>query len=200
MNVINDVKSETLSPAFLGFLKIWQSNPKTGESKLLVDKKNLILYTGSDILADTLAGKPNSAISHLYVSYTNDPAFDIENNPIAKSSSTFVTSAAPGLERNYIRVPLTFPATFTQEENYDHNIAIFTVFMSNPSALRANTDIALTDGSSKFFEAGLVSAYNPAGTPTSHASDRVFSRVNFTPITYDDAFNLTISWGVKFQS
>jgi len=183
-----------------GFLKIWRSNPITGESSLLVDKKNTILYPGSDLLADLLGGKTDRQISHLYLGYSNDDNDPANDYTINKTFSALATNGVKG----YLRIPLTFPATFTKDtsNNYVNNIVVFTIQVNNASTFRVSTGAAL-DGTCKFFEAALVAATAPNATvdAASHQpTDKVFARVAFERITYDANFNLTISWGVKFTS
>lgn len=204
MNLSGPLKNNTellKKPAYVGFIKIWQSNPKTGESKLLVDKKNTILYTAADILAKAIGGDPYAKISHMYLGYTNDtPPVD----PIDPSSTLFTLSGG-NPDYGYIRVPLAFNPSYSAETNYDNNIVIFTTILSNTTGLIAQNGVnpppaTLTSGVSQIYECALASAFNPSATASSHEDDKPFSRVTFTPIVYDSGFNLTVSWGIKFVS
>lgn len=172
-----------------GVLKIWQFDAKTGFKKLLMEKRNTILYTGADVLANALAGRPNSAISHFYIGYSNNVAFNINDvAAVTKSDGAFLSTGDYG----YIRVPLSFPASFAGETNYSNNSVFFTVMVTNPPTPTG----AAFGSSSKIYVAGLVAAGNPAGSN----QDKLFSKAQFTPITYDPAFGLTITWGVKFTA
>lgn len=190
--------TQSQAPAKEGFIKIWKSDPITGKSELIVDKKNTILYTGSDLLAKALGGEPNTAISHMYLGYSNNSGQPAPGYTIAKDATTFSTTTPLG----YLRVPLTFPASFLKETNYDNNIVVFTILINNASGYQVTTGspAALTTTTSAFFEAALVSALDPAGTVNSHPKDKIFARVAFERVTYDSSFNLTLSWGVKFVS
>jgi hypothetical protein len=150
-------------PNFGGFIKIWQTEPDTGKSDLLIDKKNTILVTGADLLAQSLAGVPSAKISHMY-----------------------------------LRIPLTFPASFmTSTTDYKNNISVFTILLNNSAGYVVGST-AISTGVSRIFEAGLVASFNPSDTTANHPSDKVFARIQFTPITYNSSFNLTTSWGIKF--
>lgn len=183
---------------YFGFVKIWKSDPKTGESTLLVDKKNTILYGGADLLAQALAGQANTGISHMYLGYSNDVAVPASGYTIARNANAFSTTTPLG----YLRTPLTFPATFMTDINYANNIVVFTVLINNAASFQvtSGSPATLTDGTSKFFEAALVASVDPTATVNSHANDRIFARIAFERITYDASFNLTISWGVRFLS
>lgn len=174
-----------------GFIKVWKSNPKTGSSELILEKKNTILYSGADLLAYALAGQSHAKISHFYVGYNNDVSFIGAEEGVDKSNSTFLVDSNYG----YLRIPLTFPASFMLDENYEHNIVVFTIFLSNPAPFKQGS--SPTFGlNSKMFEVGLVAALNT----DSSSNDAMFSRAQFTPITFDPEHNLTISWGIRFTS
>lgn len=170
-----------------GVIKIWQFDRTTGESWLVKDTRNTILYTGADLLALALSGRANSSISHVYVGYSNNSGFDIEAEPaVTKGSTAFRDEGGYG----YVRVPLTFPASFAAESNYSNNSVFFTIMLANaPSSSGAELN-----ATSKIFTIGLVAGLNPSGAN----QDKIFSRAQFTPVTYDPTFGLTVTWGVKF--
>ena len=176
-----------------GFIKAWKTNPKTGESETVLDKKNTILYQGSDILASALAGTANSAITHMYVGFQNSTSSAFYSSIPAVSKDGTPAISGYVSPQGYLRVPLAFPASFTQINNYNNNTAIFTTQIISPSSAGGAVFNPGTGGlSSYIYEAALVAA--------GPVSDRIFSRVTFTPIAYDSSYNLTISWGVKFTS
>jgi hypothetical protein len=196
---LEEITHDTPSMKGLGFIKIWQSNPETGESKLVLEKRNTILYDGSDLLAKALGAQANTGISHMYLGYSNNDTNPDSDYTIAKNNPVFVKSA----ERGYLRVPLTFPASFTKSDNnYGNNIVAFTVLINNAASYVVPSSATLSTGSpqSKFFEAGLVAAIIPSATLGSHTTDVVFARIAFDRISYDPAFNLTVTWGIKFTS
>ena len=176
-----------------GFIKAWKTDPKTGLSETVLEKKNTILYQGSDILASALAGQANSAITHMYIGFENatDSSFYSSSSAVAKDGTPVMSGYTS--PKGYLRVPLAFPASFTNITDYHNNTAIFTTQIISPSSAGGAVFNPGTSGvSSYIYEAALVAAGSVA--------DRIFSRVTFTPITYDNSYNLTISWGVKFTS
>lgn len=192
------IPASSITTPYMGFVKIWKSDPKTGEKELILDKKNTILYSGSDLLAQALSGTPNTGISHMYIGYTNDVNTPSAGYTIAKNATSFSTTSPLG----YLRVPLTFPATFMSETNYSNNIPVFTVILNGANSYQVTTGspATLTNSTSKFYELALVASTDPTGTVNTHPGDKIFARVTFDKITYDSSFNLTISWGVRFLS
>lgn len=184
----NNIESYTANKDFAGKVKIWKH--RNGENPiLLVDKPNTILYSGADVLALALAGKPNSKITHFYLGYSNDETFDVNDEPaVTKADDSFASDGDYG----YLRIPLSFPAVFNDETNYDNNSVFFTVMLSN---LPTGVGDTFAEGS-KIFSAGLICARDPE----SANSDMIFSKILFTPIAYDPDFSLTVTWGVKFTA
>ena len=174
-----------------GHVKIWQFNPESGEKKLLVDKDNLILRTGADVMAASLAGQPNSKISHFYIGYTSSGTTPVAPSITVGSTKAelFPTDATHG----YLRVPLAFPASFLSEDNYTANVPYFTCFITNGSY----TSHGATFGNGvNLYTLGLVNAQNPSGSN----QDRLFSAISFTPIQYSAANGLAIKLGVTFRA
>jgi hypothetical protein len=174
-----------------GHVKIWQFNPESGDKKLLLEKKNLILKTGADVMASALAGLPNSKITHFYVGYTTSGTTPVAPSITAASTkaNVFPTDSTHG----YLRVPLAFPPGFLQESGYSGNVPYFTTFITNGSF--TSSGAAFADGAN-LYTLGLVNAQNPSGSN----QDRLFSAITFTPITYQVAHGLAITWGVTFRA
>ncbi len=194
MDNVKIEQAETISAnMFQGFIKIWQTNPKTGESELLVDKPNTILYQGADILSLALAGRRNSGISHMYVGFCNDLDGVFTKPTINKEySNRFQDFADPF---GYLRLPLAFPASFLNTTNYENNISIYTTVIS-ASDSQGGATFQASSPASWIYEIALVAATEPADD----SGDMIFSRANFNAIQYATNYNLTISWGVKFQA
>lgn len=187
--------TETLSGGnYRGFIKIWRTNIQTGESELLIDKPNMILYQGADLLSLSLSGRKNAYISHLYIGYHNAATGVFTKPTIDKAYSEPIQDYADPF--GYLRLPLTFPATFLNQENYNYNTGVYTVVISSATkwtSASADFQTSASGDPSWIFEIGLVASLNSAND----SEDIVFSRANFEPIKYESGYNLTISWGVQ---
>lgn len=191
---------------FAGFYKIWRVHKVTGEKELLVDKKNMILYQGSDLLALALGGFKNAKLSNMYVGYVNvDPGDigDFTPTTVDKDYSVPFTAYGTGLhaDKGYLRLPLAYAPNYqASTSDYDSNQVVFTSIISADQSNTGGEDFLFADDvsgtPSHIFEIGLAAALDSA----SSAKDIIFSRANFTPITYDQNYNLTISWGIQFLS
>ncbi len=177
---------------FSGHIKIWNTNAATGDSTLLVDKNNLIVYSGADILAKALAGVTDYKISHMYVGY-KDPGAGSPAPAIAKANSIVVyDSLISDSDYGFLRIPLSLIPSFFNETNYNNNNVVFT-----STVLSGVEEHGLTfaDGV-EIFEAGLACEL----TKGVRQDDVLFSRASFTEIVYNNNYNLTISWAVKFTA
>lgn len=170
-----------------GFIKIYQINKATGETRKVVERPNLILYSGANILAKAIAGEPNSKITHMYVGFTNNddtpPTVTLDNtDPINEYSGT----------KGYLRIPLAYtPSFLSSDTNHDGNVPVFSVSVGTPTSVGG---AVFQSGDSKIFEIALV----VERSPTDHTQDVVFSRAQFTPLLYNNLYALTLQWGIEF--
>jgi hypothetical protein len=179
------------SKTLTGFVKIWQSNPTTGESTLLVDKQNMILKGGAKIIAQCLGGKVDSKIWGMYIGYNNSVEFDPAESapPIDIDYSHPFSDFASGGDFGYLREPLTFAPNYLSSEGYDSNTVLFSTMITTASS--AGGAVFNTD--SQIYEVALVAVPDVTNT----TKDVVFSRTNFNAIQYNSSYNFTITWGVR---
>jgi hypothetical protein len=171
-----------------GFIKIHQVDPISGESTLLVDKKNMILRGGAKLIAHALGGSNTAKIWGMYIGYNNDPAFDIGQ---AKGITVDYANPFSGFDGyfGYLREPLTFTPTYLSSTNYTENTVLFSTMVTTATK-QGGADF---NENSKIYEVALVSAEDS----TVAERDTVFSRTNFNPIQYNSSYNFTITWGVR---
>lgn len=169
-----------------GFIKIWKTDPDTGESFLIVDKPNLILKGGAKILAQTLGGNSSYNIWGMYIGYNNTASFTAPNIDI-EYSNTFAARADASF--GYLREPITFTPTFSSSSGYDSNTVLFSTMITSATRVAG----ALFNSNSRIYEVALIAA--PSVNDVS--KDVVFSRTNFNPILYDNTYNFTVTWGVR---
>lgn len=175
-----------ISSALAGFVKVWKTDPLTGKSELLVDKKNLILKGGAKLIAHALGGDQYAKIWGMYIGYNNGtgsftmPGIDVEY------ANKFINYSSP---YGYLREPLTFSPTYQTSLGYDENVVLFSTMVT--TATKAGG--ADFGSSSRIYEVALVSAV----AADDLTKDTVFSRTNFNPIQYNSSYNFTITWGVR---
>ena len=169
-----DKQVYTVNKDAFGQVRIWSLNADKGIDKLLLDQPNLIVNQGADIAAKALSGLANTSISHIYVSYssgTTPPSVALTDDV-----STFGTFA---------RIPLSFSPSFANETNYSNNLVYFTAYITGTTIPNGQNIMAL----------GLINA-----TTSSSAGDKLFSKISFSPIVYQSAYGIAITWGLTFRS
>ena len=176
----------TANDALKGFVKIWKTDPVTGESSLLVDKPNLILKGGAKIITQLLGGNTSYGIWGMYIGYNNNATF---TPPVIDIDYTNTFAARADANFGYLREPLTFSPSYSSSAGYDSNTVLFSTMLTS-STKQAGANF---NNDSNVYEVALISA--PAVADP--AKDVVFSRTNFNPVKYDNTFNFTITWGVR---
>lgn len=177
-----------------GHVKIWNIGNDFGKPELVYQGQNLIVKGGSDILASALSGKSNSAISHFYIGYSNDPSFNVNAEPAVAVTDT-VTSFPTSGNYGYIRIPLAFPASYLAEAGYTANVPYFTTFLVTGGSWTRFGAILQTG--SKIFSLGLINAKNSSNS----TEDVLFSKIYLNPtVAYDTSHGAAVSWGVTFRS
>ena len=173
---MNHNQNYTVNRDAFGRVRMWEHSPTLGYGKLLLDQSNIITKTGASLAAASIAGLPNSVITHMYVGYNNGTV----TPTIEDTVSSFAT---------YAKIPLAFSPSFASSPvgsgaNYVNNIVYFTVYLtgsSSPSGI---------PNSSTIDSLGLVCG---AGS-----GDLLFSKIAFSPVTYNASTGIAISWGVTF--
>lgn len=174
-----------------GFVQIWKTDKNSGARELVVDKQNMILKGGAQIIAHALAGKPGANIWGMYIGYYNGsgnvppPIIDIDY------SSPFINYVDP---LGYLREPLTFTPSYMSSPGYEayENTVLFSTMITTAykAGGAASADF---NTSSQIYEVALVSAPEA----TNLTKDTVFSRTSFNPVQYNSNYNFTITWGVR---
>lgn len=191
---------DVFNPRWLteGFFRMTRYSPVTGETSLIVEKRNKIMYPSTEVVARGLAGLPNSSISHLYLAYNNNNAYPANGYVISENDTSFPRDSVTGL----LRIPIVFPAAIVPAEDGSYQRLTFNVLVHQPNSYIVTDSPSLNSGGgsgSDFFEAALVCQTDPISSPSNITGDRVVARVAFERLAYDQVFNLTISWGLKLS-
>ena len=168
-------KAYTVNKDAFGRVRIWSVNPE-GSRELILEQQNTIVLGGADITAKALSGLPNTGITHMYVANDNVGAIPTVtvNDTVTSFGSTFT------------RIPLTFSPNYSNEAGYTSNLVYFSVYITGSTIPNGNFITSL----------GLVNA----SVPSSSSGDNLFSRIAFSPITYNSTQGLVITWGLTFRA
>jgi hypothetical protein len=121
----------------------------------VVRAKNLVVYTGGDIIAKLLGGSPEYRISHIYFAYENTAGAPVPPVPARTDTAAIFHSLAAPFD--YLRAPVLVPPAFSASDvNHNYNQAAFTAIASAVSGMHGVPFGAINN--SKVYALGLVAA------------------------------------------
>lgn len=136
-------------PLLRGFVEV------RNEAGVIVRAKNLVVYTGGDIIAKLLGGQPEFRISHMYFAFENTVGVPVPPVPVRTDTvAQFSSLVAP---RDYIRAPVLVPPAFSASDgDHNYNQATFTSIAAAAAGEGGVPFGAAND--SKVYALGLVAA------------------------------------------
>jgi hypothetical protein len=178
-----------------GSIRIFSFNKETGEITTLIERPNLILYSGADILANVVSGNPAYAINVMYIEYENTAG--TPTPPAYDRTGGFAYYNGLVTPKDIIRVPL-----ITQPDISSSDVALYdgnqpTFFSVSEGSVGAVAGINFNSASnSKVYGAALVAAPDI----NDRAQDKVFSRVYFNdPIAKQTGHEIGVTWVIRFK-
>jgi len=199
LNLENTVKKPT---GFVRILKIRESDNKIVQ---IVEKPNLVLYSGADILAKLAGtGSDSYKIRTMYLEFQNAS----ESSSSLSSSSGSVTpefdrtggidyynSLSTSANTDFLRLSISTSPSYSTSDAalYDNNVVTFFT-LSTGLAGRHGKEFSHTVGS-VVYGAALVASPVLADP----ASDIVFARTYFTSIEKQVGYQLGVQWAVTFE-
>ena len=178
----------------IGEIEVFWKHPD-GREDVVVRRRNTILNTGMDLVAQALAGE--SLVNGMYFAYDNAVApFDASSPPVERTASFY--HGVGGGTLNFIRVAtLARPSYEATSAAFNGNRTVFVAVTSGAGVLSGAGNV-LTDGTSDFYGAALAWLH-----PTDHEQDVLFSAVAFDdsgPATFEKVAGaqLGLRWGIHF--
>jgi hypothetical protein len=160
----------------------------------LFKTKNLILYSGADILARVLTGDTDYKVNGMFLEYRN-------GIPAAPSiTRSRVRTYYEGLvaPSGYVRVPTLAAASFAASStDYSGNMV---TYIATTDGTYVNGP-GIADGVSQFYAAALVAMPDFADRTqyiVFSASNFLNSTLAFTPITKVANAQISVKWTIKF--
>jgi len=201
---MNDLKKmmETYEPGrkMWGDIRIFLFDPVTKRIKRLIRRRNLILYSGADVLALMASGAPGFHVATMYMEYENlaDPG-DTPSIPSYDRTGGIAyyngLSASPN--KDFLRIPITVSPSLSSSDDaiYDGNVVTFFAvseglagFHGKPFGPSSNSAV---------YGAGLVASPDPSD----QTQDRVFARTytGIGKILKETGFEIGITWQLRFN-
>jgi hypothetical protein len=158
-------------------------------------RRNTILNTGMDLVAQALAGE--SLVNGMYFAYDNAASPITDSSPPVERTASFYHDDGAGT-LNFIRVAtLARPSYEATSAAFNGNRTVFVAVTSGAGVLSGAGNV-LTDSTSDFYGAALAWLH-----PTDYQQDVLFSAVAFDdsgPATFEKVAGaqLGLRWGIHF--
>jgi len=183
-----------------GAIRIFLFDPVTKRIKQMIARRNLILYSGADIMAALAAGVPDMKIATMYMEFENlaDPGDD----PVVPSYDrtggiAYYTGLSASPNKDFLRIPITVsPALSTSDETlYNGNVATFFAVSSGLSGFHGKS--FGPSANSAVYGAALVSSPEPEDQTRDIVFARTYSGIG--KILKETGFEIGITWQVRFN-
>lgn len=179
-------------PTFFAF------NPETGEFKKIITRRNKILYSGADVLAQLMSGHPEYAPTTMYMEFSTDPDDPVEPPDFDRgpgSGIEYYNGLEASEDKDFLRLALTVNplVNSSNDELYAGNqVTYFAI--SEGSVGRWGK--AFVNGCA-VFGAAIVAAPDPDDP----SKDVVFSRVytGIETIFKEAGFQIGVTWQIRYS-
>lgn len=183
-----------------GIVRFFSFDPKSGRIVQMIEKHNLILYSGADIMSRVLGGKSEYAISSMFLEFKNLPSPLTPITPPAFDRSggiAYYNGLSSSLDTDYLRVPLVSTPDFSTSDDtyYEFNQATFFAISEGSTGIHGKTFSAAAN--SAVFGAALAATPDP----TQPTADVVFSRAysGVGKILKESGFEIGITWTTRMN-
>lgn len=183
-----------------GFVRFMSLNLRTGILRKVIERKNLILYGGADILAQLLSGDPAYAVRYMYLEFKNlaNPLDPITPPPFDRSGGrSYYEGLVSSPDTDFLRVPLTGTPALSSSDALLYSFNTGTFFAMSEGAAGIHGKTFAPGSNSAVFGAALVATPDP----DDRSKDVVFSRVysGIDKILKESGFEIGVSWAVRFK-
>jgi len=201
--------NETLQASPKGRVTIGYRSKKTGRFSKIVEKDNLILYGGADIMANLLGGDTRFALSHMYFQYQNTSGSVTASSSFTRADGVEDFNAISGTGLNpidWLRIPILTSGKISAfpegDDSYSGNsITFVATSAAHPTQLGESPEENYfsddgVNGPSKIYAVALAAAPQRNNKLT----DVVFSRLALdVPITVQPDNYIDCFWTIAFR-
>ena len=188
----------SLADQVKSLVRVFSFDPWTGRVHCFSQGRNLVVYSGADILAKLLSGASGYAIAGMYLEFKN---LGVPGTPI--TPPTFDRSGGIGYynglsssaDVDFLRVPLTVPGDI-QSTGAEYNGNQLTFFAQSEGSTGFHGKPFGSSSNSEVYGAGLIAMPDESD----QAQDVVYARTyDFTQVPKEDGFEIGITWVTRFS-
>lgn len=182
-----------------GSLKLFSFDPVTRRIFKLVEKKNLILYGGADILALLLAGQNDYRARTMYIEFQNlaDPSDPITPPTFGRDGGIgYYDGLISSPDRDFIRIALSVSPSFASSgSDYQNNVVTF--FGQTAGTAGFHGKSFGESSNSAVFGAALVASPDPQDQSLDVVFSRVYSGID--KILKQAGQEIGVTWSIRFN-
>lgn len=172
----------------------------TGKVKSLHRSQNLVLFSGADVLANLIAGRPGWNISTLYLEFKNlaSPGDPVSAPTYDRTGGIeYYTGLAASPDTDFVRVPLTTLPMFGNSDNTKYNNNLVTFFAMSEGTVGFHGKPFSAAANSAVYGAALVAAPNFADQSQDVVYARVYDGIDKT--LKEIGHEVGVTWTAQFN-
>lgn len=191
--------SYDLARSVKGFVRFYARELSSGRTSKVIERPNLVLFEGADVLAQLLSGARGYHVNTMYLEFKNlaapgdaitPPSFD-RGDGIA-----YYNGLISSPDTDFLRVPLTVgPLVESSGGDYAGNQTTF--FGISEGTVGFHGKPFLPSSNSAIFGAALIASPDPAD----QSLDKVYARVytGIDKILKQTGFEIGVTWTTRFN-
>jgi hypothetical protein len=191
--------SYDLSRAAKSLVRFYARELDTGKTSKVIERPNLVLYEGADILAQLLSGARGYHVNTMYLEFKNlaAPGDAIVPPSFGRGDGiAYYNGLISSLDTDFLRVPLTVSA-LVEASGGDYAGNQDTFFGISEGTVGFHGKPFLPSSNSAVFGAALIAAPDP----TDQSQDKVYARVytGIDKILKQTGFEIGVTWTTRFN-
>ncbi len=183
-----------------GGVSVFSFDPVTKQIKKIVNKSNLILFSGADVLAKAVVGTAGWAVNVMYIEYQNlsspsdDPVIPAYDRT---GGIDYYNGLAASPNGDIMRVPLLTTPLFSSSNPSDYNNNQLSLFAISEGSTGVWGKMFSESVNSCIIGGALICAVDP----DEQSSDVVFSRTYLTPdkVLLQSNYQIGLNWNLRFE-
>lgn len=199
MNALNLLEAYPLDRNVHSRVRFFSVNTRTGEIRQLIERTNLVLFSGADVLAQLLSGARGYHVATMYLEFKN---LALPTDPVAAPAFgrdgglPYYNGLIASLDTDFLRVPLLV-SPLVESSGGDYAGNQITFFGVSEGASGFHGKPFLVSSNSAVYGAGLVASPEP----DDQSQDRVYARsyTGIGKILKETGHEIGVTWTTRFN-
>lgn len=198
LKLYRELERYSLADQACGLPTFFAFNPQTNEVKKIISRRNKILYSGADVLAQVMSGHPEYAPGTMYMEFSTDPGGSVTPPTFDRgpgSGIEYYNGLEASPDRDFLRLALTVNPLVNSSDN--------ALYAGNQTTYFAISEGTIGRWGKSFVNGCAVygAAIVATPEPTDPSKDVVFSRVytGIETIFKEAGFQIGVTWTIRYS-